>query len=537
MNNLRKKINFLIFVALASIIISALLLKFNSNTKKSNYRLNLSEKLKPIIISRHEWTLNTDILQYSSIIFVDKNQDFIIEVLSLLNYENEEDIYRNNISCCLLNINRNEVKTIEPFEIIKISLMNKDGTNVALWKFKCKISNNSNVNNIYYSDYKIALINTDHFSNENSTKIPKYLIKYQQPTIYSENIEKKQGIANCVHLVRGLKSNRLDRLLNWLQLQFQTGMKQITFYFFEPNEEAKRIIRELYSHDQVVIIDYQTKKSQVCKYEKNLNLNSSLNRNLYDMCEKSFNKHFTMNRGYTSNAHERLNTNDCYMHYKYEYEYVTNFDFDDFIFPRYYNTRYVPLNESNFCDKNKSIANYSIYEYAKRMFLKHGSKASCLLFEHVLFVPINKKFLDSLLTYKPKNKNEIFVLNEKSGRNMFFNVTSNDTEYLRYLTKAYQTYMCLNLSNNLFSMEWNNPFAVIYNKRAGKSIFHTNNTEGIMQHFTSNSVPGTRVINVPIMDGYTGHFRESISTFFHEHFQTIKHFFIDIEYYKFLSSF
>ena len=111
----------------------------------------------------------------------------------------------------------------------------------------------------------------------------------------------------------------------------------------------------------------------------------------------AFNSHFNMSIGYTSNAHERMNTNDCYMHYRYEYEYVTNYDFDELIFPREFDVKQIPLMYSN---KTKCSAlelthkNYDIYEYSTRLFKKFNSnKPSCLLFPHVLLVRINENFL------------------------------------------------------------------------------------------------------------------------------------------------
>ena len=523
----------IIFYAIAVILLNSVFffgivkISFHNSTISTNSFKN-NDKFEPIITSRHEWTLNVDFLQYSSIIFIEKNQNIILEVLALLNYENESEIYENkkNISCLLLAGNNELRRSGELFEIIKIPLMYKK-TNysvIDLWKFKCKIINNSKI----YDSYKVAIINQFSFET-----VPKSLIKYQQATIYTDKIEKKAAIANCVHLVRDLEGNRFKNLLNWLELQFKIEMKQITLYFFKPNEQVKKYLVEKYPNKRVIIVDYKTSKNDICKYEMSLNLNSTINRVLFDICEKSFNKHFTMSRGYVLYGHERINDNDCFMHYKYEYEYVTNFDFDDLVFPRYYNTNDFALNDS--CTKNKSISNYSIYDYAKRLFNKYGSKASCLLFKHVLFITIDQKlFIESI-----KLKNETITLenNHNGLRHMFFNVSAENYKYLNYLLDAYKAYSCLNITNNKFTMEWNNPFGVVFDKRSGKSIFHTGNTEGVMQHFTYNSVHGTRIVDVPIIDGFTGHYRESIWFFFQNHYQSIENFFIDIEYYKFLSTF
>ena len=144
-------------------------------------------------------------------------------------------------------------------------------------------------------------------------------------------------MANCVHLVQDLTGNHFYHVLNWLNLQFKIKMKQITFYFFKSNEQSKRYLVEKYPNNWFIIVDYKTSTNDLCKYEMILNLNSTINRILFEICDKSFTKHFTMSRG-----HERINDNDCFMHYKYEY--VTNFELDDFVFPRYYNTNCFALN-------------------------------------------------------------------------------------------------------------------------------------------------------------------------------------------------
>jgi hypothetical protein len=491
-----------------------------------------------IVTKRYEWTLNTGILQYSSIINVEKNEGIIVEVLTFLNYPKENDILRNkNIKCLLLDVN--QLTASEKFQIMKIPLMNTDGTNVALWKIKCKFPFSHYVN---YEESKVSIVDTNEFTgdqNDNifknlSAVIPKNLIKYQKPTTFYSVKSKNPAVANCVHLVRGLDTNKIKRIKNWLEIQFAIGYKHITFYFFEPNEDAKRAIKEIYPKDKVIIIDYQTDIKQICKYEiqKLENYpNSTLFKNLHDICIKSYAKHFTMSKGYTSNAHERMNTNDCYMHYKYEYEYVTNYDFDEIIYPREFSTTAVSIEKTKNCT---SLSNTnSIYDYSKRLFNKYGSKASCLLFDHVLFIKINETFFESLKNAYISNPIKV---TEKSNRNIFFKVSEFDKDYVKYLLNLTQfsTKKCHNINLTRFDPLWNNYFAARINNRDGKSIFNTQLTEGINQHFTSNSVQGAGVVRVPISDGYSSHYRESVKGFFYEQVQSISFFYIDIEYYMFL---
>lgn len=44
------------------------------------------------------------------------------------------------------------------------------------------------------------------------------------------------------------------------------------------------------------------------------------------------------------NTQESVATNDCYASFKYDYEFVTNYDFDELILPR----KYVPTNNLDY---------------------------------------------------------------------------------------------------------------------------------------------------------------------------------------------
>ena len=323
--------------------------------------------------------------------------------------------------------------------------------------------------------------------------------------------------------------------MNWLEIQFELGIEQITLYFYESNEEAKALIRKNYSTDRVVIIDYKTKIPDVCKYEIEMlkSSESALHKHLYQICLNSFDKHFNMTKGYTLNAHERLNTNDCYMHYRYEYEYVTNFDFDEIFFPREFSTKDFPLNDSNYCLKKPQKKEYNIYDYAKRMFNKYGSKVGCLLFEHVLFLNVDQEFLNAMKMNETSGQKYSLTLTHNASRSMFFDVIPQDSHYLSRLINVSKIFDCLKMINTRFEPEWNKIFAVHINNRDGKSIFNTNYTEGINQHFSSVLTPGANVRRVNIEDGYSSHYREYVANFFFNQHIFINSLFTDLEYFMF----
>jgi hypothetical protein len=81
---------------------------------------------------------------------------------------------------------------------------------------------------------------------------------------------------------------------------------------------------------------------------------------------------------------------------------------------------------------------------------------------------------------------------------------------------------------------WNNVYATRMRNRDGKSIFNSEYTEAINQHFSSVLMPGTKKAYIPITDGYSSHYREITKNFYFNQHIPIKDFFIDLEYYLFL---
>lgn len=114
--------------------------------------------------------------------------------------------------------------------------------------------------------------------------------------------------------------------------------------------------------------------------------------------------------------HEKICTNDCLLNFKWKFEFTTNYDFDEFIFPRIHETNYIvnyinrsnPDNDDGECVKpeNKQIkTSYNLYEYAKRMSNLSSKKVAQMQFKHVVFmVNDHKKFLKDLFELKLDNK-------------------------------------------------------------------------------------------------------------------------------------
>ena len=398
---IKKKKRFFILLILFLLIIFEFFYNHALNHRKNE---NIFRDYK--LTKRHEWTLNSQLLQYSAVVFVDKKR-VIVEGLIFLNLLYGEKIEKSNgIKCLILN-DELELQASVSRKIIKIPLRNYPDTNMALWKIKCEFMRIKDRNE-NFDAYKVAIVNSNDFMSEENKNIftnqlatiPSNLIKFQEAIIYYADKKKQPAIVNCVNLIKNLNAKDLKKLLNWLEIQFELGMKKVTLYFYEPDEQAYKTIRLKYSINEVEIINYESKTANVCKYENALNRkypNSEIFQNLYKLCLKFYFDTFTFE------AHEAMSANDCYIHNMYDYEYVTTLNFDEIIFPRVHQ----PNSILDVCIEQKATQKLNLYENTNKLFHKSSLKASCLFFSHLLFLNVDRAFFDSL---KKANNREKYTI-------------------------------------------------------------------------------------------------------------------------------
>lgn len=120
-------------------------------------------------------------------------------------------------------------------------------------------------------------------------------------------------------------------------------------------------------------------------------------RKLALQCKEFF---FTYMGNHWKGFHTRelIATNDCFASFKYTHEFVTNYDFDEFILPRKLvptsnladiSRRYYSSSSSSCSNKSRGITyKYNLYEFVHNLVKKAGennSKIAWLSFEHVMF--------------------------------------------------------------------------------------------------------------------------------------------------------
>lgn len=259
---------------------------------------------------------------------------------------------------------------------------------------------------------------------------------------------------------------------------------------------------------------------------------------------------------------ELVATNDCLMSFKYEFEYVTNYDFDEFILPRLH----LPTSELSYLDEQnanltceslskqteptQAAAPYTLYNYVRDLIAEDAKNSSSnpkiasLHFKHMLMFPrLPDQFVNDLLNVSLLNEKRTVMFDYFNMR-VYFNVDpAYDSPLRAAFNRTRQLGECMSelidkrrLDGNNITVNWNRLYGIWMNLRCGKSVFNTDYVDLINQHeLQHSSEPSARVIDVPIEHGYVSHFRETIDIqfFLGQTYSFSSNFRVDFEYYRF----
>jgi hypothetical protein len=240
---------------------------------------------------------------------------------------------------------------------------------------------------------------------------------------------------------------------------------------------------------------------------------------------------------------------------QYTHEFMTNYDIDEIIFPRFYNTNLAQaLDKSNKIDCKRELDSYSkttrsyqfnIYELAKKLKTIHGADTAFFAFPHVLVLNEYEQMYSLLRKAVQESKtNTSFEYNFKFLTFGFLKIrysinSEADLEYAKSLVRAIDYVSCLNRTfleakQDVFDPKWTRTLATVFPKQLGKPIFNTEHTFSVTPHYADNYAPGTKAIYVPIDFGYVNHIRDRDifdPDILHYSVQSIK---IDIEFLNFI---
>lgn len=271
-----------------------------------------------------------------------------------------------------------------------------------------------------------------------------------------------------------------------------------------------------------------------------------MQRYLNETCTQAYQIFFDDSKFETVNSMEKVCDNDCFLTYKYTHEFVTDYDFDEIIFPRKFTTDDLSSFDAGTsrgtfncttARSNFDTNDYNLYTYVQRLKEEYGQNVGCFRFEHVLFIDnFDRGWIDNVLeNYGPQWTFEYRYQNNS----IFF---SKDNGHLAYMRKAQRLSMivkCLNESmsdRGRLDVLWNNLYAYMVNTRDGKSIYDTNLVELINQHEVELLTNDAVKVHVDLEFGFSGHFREFIKDFFTFKTFPLTYFRFDIEYYYFITN-
>lgn len=411
-----------------------------------------------------------------------------------------------------------------------------------------------------FKDIRLAITDNEEYKKmKKELRRTERFISFQSANFFNSSVTKKKSVAHCVHMMFDLDGVRQKRLFNWHDVQQRLGVDRYRFYFFRVNETSERAIKERLG-DRVEIFHTQLGRPFICRhyiaYSERHPL-SNLAKYLLDNCDALFKSYFDWSRDGVFNIHEKVCTNDCLLTFKWQYEFTTNYDFDEFIFPRLLRASAQnidprllgPNNTSNSSQDrncgllNQEISQYSLYEYAKRLNKIANGKVAVFRFKHVVFMHNDhmaflKKLFASNVTITKEELVDYYYMN--TNKKIIFKVLSYQKGYIDQIRSSQEAIECLNKTiskNEMFDSIWNSPYAIHVNNRFGKSIFNTDLTETYNQHHSDVNAPDSMVYDVPMELGYASHYREYIDGFFFNQIYSFNHFFVDIEYYKYLANF
>ena len=189
-----------------------------------------------------------------------------------------------------------------------------------------------------------------------------------------------------------------------------------------------------------------------------------------------------------------------------------------------------------------------MYDYAKRLQMKFGNdNISCFSHDHVFFLDDPKIFIQGLRIFNSTSDTKLSYMSSSINKKVNHDIGS-DLNYLKSLKQMIplielldKTYNYVNKTQFIMkNPKWFNFLASKMNMRDGKSIFVTEFTQTIVQHFCnshfhSESIEKTRFM-VPLETGFVSHFRDEAYDFLRNQNYPLSFLLFDIEHYLYILS-
>ncbi len=317
---------------------------------------------------------------------------------------------------------------------------------------------------------------------------------FQKPLFFDRGKPKKDKLVNYVHTLRNVDDSRFAKLINWIRLNKEFGVDKIRFCAIELADRFVTRLRGKFS-DYIDIVRHEVDIERVCK-----NMHS---KDTKKECADKFKLHFDVKK--LLGLHDKICTNDCFMSYKYVYRYLSNYDVDEFIFPRRFETNYFNADVARQKSCAKAYENFSkpaqkrpdstiMTDYMERLVEKYGRNVSHFRFENYLVL---KEYSGALKKLENKDLSKVQVNTtwetilkyETPDAALTLLRSKADLEYFDSLRQMANFTKCVNnkfMSPNasLFRTKWLRLLASPVYVQPGKSIYNTDLVESLNQHTT-----------------------------------------------------
>jgi hypothetical protein len=344
-------------------------------------------------------------------------------------------------------------------------------------------------------------------------------------------------------------------LVNWFDYHLSSGIKEIVVYDSMEDKKLTQVLKEKYGEDErISIIPYNIAFNNLCDESilfdqfRNSNIHFKIKEYLIKSCKEFYNDEF-LERYEWRYMHEEITGNDCFTFLREKHEFIAYYDFDEFVFTRqmglisdFYdkNIIYSCNNESknSICDLNlfRHKKGDHFYTYLQNLIEterkgRDVDKLGSIKFLHALYMPYkiaNKLIKDMGLLIEKIETHEnsfsslfplyLYVSVEPYNAGHLFSVDIHDLEYIKYLHKAYNTFMsCVNelYLNNSINLDGNLKNYLYYvtesTERAQKEIHYYKNIKSVFHHFSEEKSKDTWNVLPSIYNGhFLAHFRSKL---------------------------
>jgi len=402
--------------------------------------------------------INNNVMQYSSYILLNDGNTESISIKGLLtvNLDNfsEDEFLTSDFYCSIISTKTGKYLEIPANNIIQ--LIHRKPKIVECYFDRLDL--------IGVDDIAVAIIRYDDFDNSRYSSIfnnkrwilPYFMVNYQIPSIKIVPSKKIKNVAICVQFTYNL-SPFID---DWVKIHEKLKVDKIVIYDSIIEEHLTRYIKKNNLNKIVEVRPYYFYENKTCSLKRIDWYNNNEFGNFDDVVYKEICYSFAHNFKFDINnfdsrlIHEDLSANDCYLTERKIFEFVALYDFDEFIFPRKFdsNQYFIDIdkcNDPNICSKDSFTT--SLYDYIIKVHLMHSNEdinyLSSIYFDAGLYLQLDYNIfnllfkLQAIISNKDKI-NETISLSLDNRTNHQILINPNDIEYVEDFIEEWTINVC-----------------------------------------------------------------------------------------------